>query len=313
MKAIFMYDYGKENMKRIEELGYKIDIHNENSFDENDIDYDAKVLCCYDPFARIDVDRFTDLRLIQLSSVGFDFIPKEKIENNNIILSHNKGGYSIPMGEWIVFNLLQLAKHNRLFIDRQKEKKWKMDLKITELFGKTVVFAGTGTIASEGAKRLQGFGMKVIGMNTSGTETEYFDEVFKTEDAKEIFSIADYVVNVLPLTKATEHFMDEEKFSFIKKGAGFINVSRGPVVDEKALIKALEDKHISSAALDVFEKEPLSADNPLWDMENVYITPHNSWISELRDQRRFELIYENLKRLSKDEELLNVVNIRRGY
>lgn len=313
MKAIFMYDYGRENMEKIRELGYEIEIHNENSFDEDALDYDADVLCCYDPFDRLDVDRFTDLKLIQLSSVGFDFIPKEKIEKNNITLSHNKGGYSIPMGEWIVFNLLQLAKHNRIFVDRQKEKKWKMDLKITELFGKTVVFAGTGTIASEGAKRLQGFGMKVIGMNTSGSETEYFDEVYKTKDAKEIFSKADYIVNVLPLTKDTEHFMDEEKFSFMKEGAGFINVSRGPVVDEAALIKALEEKHISGAALDVFEKEPLDKESPLWDMENVYITPHNSWISEIRDQRRFELIYENLKRLSKDQKLLNVVNIKRGY
>lgn len=231
----------------------------------------------------------------------------------NIPLAHNKGGYSVPMGEWIVLNILQLAKNTRGFIEKQQEKRWKMDLGIMEITGKNIVFLGTGTIAKEGAKRLQGFDVNILGVNTTGKKTQYFHEVYPIDKAKEAIESADYLVMVLPSTDKTEGFMDHEKFSWMKKGAFFINVSRGKVVDEAGLIKALEDGNLKGAALDVFEEEPLNQDSPLWNFKNIYITPHNSWISQLKDERRFNLIYENLRRLKSGEKLLNVVDLNRGY
>lgn len=313
MKVLFTYDYGNEQFERIRDLGYEVVVINENTFTKDEVPFDADVLCCYNPFERLDINEFSQLKLILLSSIGIDFIPKADILSNNITLTNNRGGYSIPMGEWIVMNLLMLSKKATTFWDNKKQKKWKLDSKLTELYAKTVTFLGTGTIATEGAKRLQGFGMDVIGVNTKGTDSQYFDRSFALDDVKKAIQMADYLVMVLPFTEKTHHFLDEEKLSWMKDSAFVINVSRGSVIDEKALTSALKSKKIKGAALDVFEEEPLSADSLLWDMDNVYISPHNSWISEKRDTRRFDLIYDNLKAYIEDKPLKNIVDIARGY
>lgn len=313
MKVLFTYDYGKEQLDRIRGLGYEVVIINEDTFTELQVPFDADVLCCYNPFERVDINKFTKLKLILLSSIGIDFIPKDDIIKNSIILTNNRGGYSIPMGEWIVMNLLMLSKKSTTFWDNKKQKKWKLDTKLTELYGKTVTFLGTGTISTEAAKRLQGFGMNVVGVNTKGTISQYFDKAYSLDEVKTAISMADYLVMVLPFTEKTHHFLDQEKLGWMKDSARLINVSRGNVIDERAMTKALKDKAIAGAALDVFEEEPLSVDSELWDMDNVYISPHNSWISERRDARRFDLIYENLKAYIEDKPLKNVVDIQRGY
>ena len=184
MKVLFTYDYGKEKMDSIRALGYEVEIIDEGRFTPEQVPYDSEVMCCYNPFDRLDITKFPNLKLIQLSSIGFDFIPKEDILNKSIILSNNRGGYSIPMGEWIVMNLLMLSRKAVKFWDNKKEKKWKLDSKLTELDGKTVTFLGTGTISSEAAKRLQGFEMNVVGVNTKGTDTLYFDKVYALEEVK---------------------------------------------------------------------------------------------------------------------------------
>ena len=109
MKVLFTYDYGKEKMDSIRALGYEVEIIDEGRFTPEQVPYDSEVMCCYNPFDRLDITKFPNLKLIQLSSIGFDFIPKEDILNKSIILSNNRGGYSIPMGEWIVMNLLMLS------------------------------------------------------------------------------------------------------------------------------------------------------------------------------------------------------------
>lgn len=313
MKVLFTYDYGKEKMDSIRALGYEVEIIDEGRFTPEQVPYDSEVMCCYNPFDRLDITKFPNLKLIQLSSIGFDFIPKEDILNKAIILSNNRGGYSIPMGEWIVMNLLMLSRKAVKFWDNKKEKKWKLDSKLTELYGKTVTFLGTGTISSEAAKRLQGFEMNVVGVNTKGTDTLYFDKVYALEEVKTAIEQADYLVMVLPFTERTNNFLDKEKLSWMKNTAMLINVSRGNVIDEVALTEALKSKTIAGAALDVFEEEPLSTESELWEMGNVFISPHNSWISEQRDNRRFNLIYENLKAFIQNKPLKNVVDIKRGY
>lgn len=313
MKVLFTYDYGKEKMDSIRALGYEVEIIDEGRFTPEQVPYDSEVMCCYNPFDRLDITKFPNLKLIQLSSIGFDFIPKEDILNKSIILSNNRGGYSIPMGEWIVMNLLMLSRKAVKFWDNKKEKKWKLDSKLTELYGKTVTFLGTGTISSEAAKRLQGFEMNVVGVNTKGTDTLYFDKVYALEEVKTAIEQADYLVMVLPFTERTNHFLYKEKLSWMKNTAMLINVSRGNVIDEVALTEALKSKTLAGAALDVFEEEPLSSESELWEMDNVFISPHNSWISEQRDNRRFNLIYENLKAFIQNKPLKNVVDIKRGY
>lgn len=314
MKVLFTYDYGEEKFERIRrELGYEVVLIRESDFKEEEVDYSVDVLCCYNSFERMHLSKFTNLKLIQLSSIGFDSLPKEEILGLGLIVANNRGGYSVPMGEFIVFNMLQMAKHNRRLMDQQRNRVWKIDTTLTELCGKNVVFIGTGTIAREGAKRLQGFDMQVIGLNTRGGRGEFFDQIFPIEKAKEVLPLADYLVMTLPYTKKTHHYLNRQRLSWLKPSVCLVNVSRGSVIDEQAMISALEEGRIAAAALDVFEQEPLSEGSKLWHLENVYLTPHNSWISELRNERRFSLIFENLRRVKSGEAILNQIDVARGY
>ena len=128
-----------------------------------------------------------------------------------------------------------------------------------------------------------------------------------------MFYHADIVVVSIPYTKETHHLINENNIYSIKKGARLINISRGSIIKESALVEALKAGRIHGAALDVFEEEPLPKDNPLWELDNIIITPHNSWVSEMRNHRTFNIVYDNLRRFIAGENLKNIVDIDRGY
>ena len=313
MKVLFTYDYGQEKMNRIRQLGYEILYVHENEIEVNKTTEDADVLVCYNPFSRLDLRKMKQLKLIQLSSIGIDQVPLEYIQDSGIILSNNRGGYSIPIGEWIVMKILEMLKNSRGLYLQQQNKLWRIDTNILELYGKTIGFVGTGTIAHEAAKRLQGFGVTLLGVNTKGTQTAYFQHCYPIEELDEMLAKCDIVVLTIPYTGGTHHLINQKRIEAMREGVYFINVSRGSIVEQEALIRALESGKIRAAALDVFEEEPLPPENPLWDLDNVMITPHNSWVSEMRNERRFMIIYENLSRFQKGAPLLNVVDLEKGY
>lgn len=313
INALFTYDYGKENMDLVKALGYDIIIKNEKDITYSNELKDTEVLVCYNPFSSLDIGKMKGLKWIQLSSIGIDQLPLEKVTDKCIHITNNRGGYSIPMGEWIVMKILELLKNSFGLYVNQLNKRWKMDTGILELYGKTVGFIGTGTIAMEAAKRLQGFEVKTLGINTSGSKMKYFDECFRGEEIDDVLPKCDIIVVSIPSTKETYHLINEDSFSKIKNGTFLINIARGNIIDEKALIRNLQTGKLGGAALDVFEEEPLPLESPLWHFQNVSITPHNSWISEMRNERRWKVIYENLKRYSKGEGLINAVNLEKGY
>ncbi|MCX7695644.1 MAG: phosphoglycerate dehydrogenase [Caloramator sp.] len=313
IKVLFTYDYGREKMKRIEDLGYKVLIRDENKVVYEEDFKDVEVLVCYNPFSILDIGLMEKLKWIQLSSIGIDQIPKDIVFARKIIVTNNKGGYSIPMGEWIVLKILEMIKNSREFYEKQKERIWKVDTSILELYNKTVGFIGTGTIAQEAAKRLKGFEVKLIGVNTNGRKVEYFDECYSLNEIKNVVKNCDFIVVSVPLTKETYHLIDKELISSMRDGVYIINIARGSVIDTDALIEAVKGGKIKKAALDVFEEEPLPKDSPIWDINNIIITPHNSWVSEMRNERRYNIIYENMKRYIEERELLNVVDIIKGY
>lgn len=313
MKVLFTYNYGEEKMKAISALGYELAYIGEKAIAYTREIADIDALVCYNPFDNVDISELKKLKWIQLSSIGIDQLPREKVLEQGIIVTNNRSGYSIPMGEWIVMSILQLLKNSRELFGRQIERRWKTDTAILELYKKTICFIGTGSIASEAAKRLQGFDARIIGINTTGKRVEYFHECHPMKELENILSQADVVVVSIPGTKETHHLLNENNIGAIKKGACLVNIARGSIIKEPALIKALEKGDLRGAALDVFEEEPLSPDNPLWDMDNVIITPHNSWISEMRNERRYNIIYENLRRYINGEGLMNIVDISRGY
>lgn len=313
LKALFTYNYGEEKMKKIEKLGYEIVFEHEKNISYEEDFKDIDILVCYNPFNTLDITGMTNLKWIQLSSIGIDQVPKDYLKKTDIVLTNNKGGYSIPMGEWVVMKALELVKNNREMYVRQQEKKWKIDTSILELYNKTIGFVGTGSIAKESAKRLQGFGMNVLGLNTKGNDVEYFDKCYRSDEYKYMLSLCDIVVITIPYTKKTHHMFDKNAFATMKDSAYIINVSRGSIIDEKEMIEQLKNNKIAGAALDVFEEEPLNKDNPLWELDNVILTSHNSWVSEMRNVRRYNTIYENMKRYINDKDLMNVVNLEKGY
>lgn len=300
-------------MNRVRALGYEVVIVNESQIKNSDEINDSEVLACYNPFDRLDISKMNKLKWIQLSSVGIDQIPFEIIRDRGIKITNNKGGYSIPIGEWIVLKILEMLKKSGSLYRQQQIKKWKTDRGIMELYGKKVGFIGTGSIASEAAKRLQGFGVDIMGINTRGTDTEYFNRCFSTDKIDDMLKLCDIVVVTVPYTERTHHMIDEDRFSVMKDGVFIVNIARGSIIDERALIRNIRNGRIRAAALDVFEEEPLGQDSPLWEFDNVIITPHNSWVSEEMNERRFKLIFENLRRYSANEGLINLVDLDRGY
>lgn len=313
IKVLFTYDYGTENMNRISELGYDILTVRENEITNNDEVNSSDILVCYNPFDRLDISQMKNLKWIQLSSAGIDQVPLNEVQNKGIILTNNRGGYSIPIGEWIVMKILEMLKKSASLYKNQQKKKWKMDMSLLELCGKRVGFIGTGSIAAEAAKRLQGFEVEILGVNTSGRDTKYFNRCFSRDKMDEMLGLCDIVVVTIPYTKRTHHMINQDRFKAMKDGVFLVNIARGSIIDEKALISNIKEGKIRAAALDVFEEEPLDKNNPLWEFDNVIITAHNSWVSERIYERRFKLIYENLRRYSAREELINLIDLDRGY
>jgi phosphoglycerate dehydrogenase-like enzyme len=313
VEVVFTYNYGIENMNRVRELGYEVTVLDEKAAFFSEEIKNTEVLVCYNPFSTLDISLLKELRYIQLSSIGIDQLPINLVKEAGIVVTNNRGGYSIPMGEWVVMKMLELLKNSFGLYRNQMNKVWKMDTSILELFGKTVGFIGTGSIAMESAKRLQGFGVNVLGVNTNGRPVEYFHNCFSMNEIDSMLSQCDVVIVTIPSTKETYNLLDESKLNVMKDGAFLINVARGNILEEKALICNLKNGKLAGAALDVFEEEPLKKDSELWELRNVSITPHNSWISEMRNARRWNVIYENLQRYINGKELVNRVDLDKGY
>lgn len=312
IKTLITFDFGEERMKGLKDLGCELIFMSDRHAVYNDELADVEVVIGYNPFAGLDISKLKKLKWIQLVSAGIDMVPAEYVIENSIMVSNNKG-YSIPIGEWILMNILELLKQSSRFYHNQSQKVWKIQKGIIELYGKTVGFIGTGGIAKEAAKRVQCFEARTLGLNTKGTETQYFHECFSTDRIDELLKQSDIVVVTVPYTESLYHLIDEGRISSMKDGVLLVNISRGTIVDEVALIEGLRSGKIAGAALDVFEEEPLSKESPLWEMENVAITPHNAFFSDKREDRMYDIIYRNMKKYIEGKEIENVVDVSRGY
>lgn len=311
MKVLFTVKYDEEKINMVKDLGYEVIYKSEKIIENTEEINTADVLVTYDSFSRLDINQMKNLKYIQTTSVGIDQLPKQEIVERQIIVSNNRGGYSIPIGEWIVKSILDIYKNTVSFYKNQKNKVWKPDFTTKEVSGIRVGFLGTGTIAMEAAKRLKAFDVEVWGVNTKGSIREYFDKCFSTSNLDEIFKSCDVVVASMPSTKETIGLVNKDKFELMKEGSVFINIGRGDLINQDDLIDCIGK--FRGVALDVFEEEPLSEDNKLWDFDNVIVTPHNSWWSDKNPDRVFDLVYNNLKKFIYNDNLKNVVDLKRGY
>ena len=313
MKALFTYNYGDEKLEKLKKLGLDIIVKSEKDLYYTDELKDVEILACYNPFKTLDIERMKNLKLILLTSTGMDQVPIDIVKKNNITLCNNKYGYNVPIGEWIVLKILEMLKESKKIYSNQEKNKWKINMDILEITDKNVTFIGTGNIATEAAKRLEAFECNIWGINTTGHNANYFKHCFSMKESHKILSKSDIVVVTIPYTKDTYKLVNKDMIDNMKDGVYFINISRGDIVDEKELIKALKNKKIKMAALDVFEEEPLSDDNEMWKLENVLISSHNSWVSEMRNVRRFSNIYQNISNYISGEEVITKVDLNKGY
>ena len=177
---------------------------------------------------------------------------------------------------------------------KQKNKIWKKHRDLMELVGKRVLIVGTGSVGLECAKRLKAFDAQVIGADIYDSNSPYIDEFYQMEALTKVLPTADVVILTLPLNDKTRGLFSVDVLSLMKDDSVLVNASRGAIIDEAALIGKLREGKFMGVALDVFEEEPLPAESPLWAMDRVLITPHNSFVSDGNSKRMFALIYKNL-------------------
>lgn len=252
------------------------------------------------------------LQWIQTLTAGVDNFLIPEILDRGIRLTSCKGIHGIPMSEHMMGMLLGLTRGLYNIRENQKHKSWDRP-RIDELFGKTLVILGLGHIGRELAKRASAFGMRVVGVKRTPTPEEYVETVYGSDELLTAIAEGDVVVSILPYTLETYHLIGTEHFARMKPDAIFMSFGRGDVVDEAALVGALQQKQIRAAILDVFEVEPLPATSPLWEMENVYISPHTSALSTYYMERAMEIIAHNLRAYLVGGAMRNVVDIEKGY
>lgn len=244
------------------------------------------------------------------------------LRDSGVLVTNASGIHSVPMGEHIIGTMIALARRFPDCVRYQTQSHWcqrelwdrSSELRPRELRGQTALFIGFGAVGHEAGRMAQPLGMRVWAVTHSGRADERIAErAFPASALHEALPHADFVVIAAPETPATRKMMGEREFSLMKPSAYFINVARGALVDEPALTRALQQRKIAGAALDVTSEEPLPAESPLWKLENVFITPHVSAVSEKLWDRQADLLMENLERWFSGRELLNRVDLVRGY
>ncbi|HEU5416010.1 MAG TPA: D-2-hydroxyacid dehydrogenase [Candidatus Angelobacter sp.] len=240
--------------------------------------------------------------------------------NSNVILTNSTGVHGPVVAEHAIAVLLAMAKRLPQAMHYQARKIWAQELmwneypRPREVAGATVLVVGLGGIGREFATRAKGLGMKVIAVRENpGKGAEPADEVYGPDKIDELLPRADYVLLCTPVTPATNAIINKDRLNKMKHSACLINVARGPLIDDAALIDALQHDRIAGAALDVFVEEPLPPESPFWSLNNVLITPHTAAVTEKLWERHYDLIVENLNRFIAGKPLLNEVDKRRGY
>ena len=255
-------------------------------------------------------------------SAGVDKILTPEVAKSDIILTNSSGVHATPIAEMILAYCLMFARGFTRTIGEQRDHVWNKNYGSGELRDSTVLIVGLGAIGMETARLAHAFGAHIIATARTKKKKPSFVERFETADMlDELLPEADYVVITLPHTEETHHLFDKKKFALMKPSAVAINIGRGGIINEKDLIGALQSKKIAGAALDVFEKEPLPADSPLWDMPNVIITPHHSGLSLRYMDRAVELLAKNIEEYLKVDpstglrggQLPNEVDKKLGY
>ncbi|WP_162912129.1 phosphoglycerate dehydrogenase [Staphylococcus sp. EZ-P03] len=255
-----------------------------------------------------------NLKFIAWYAAGVNNLPLEYLAERDILLTNASGIHAKQMSQFAFAYILDDYKQMRVSRRNQENKVY--DSKVTgkRLDGDTILILGTGNIPKEIAKLANAFEMKVIGINTTGHEVDGFDETYPLNALNEVLPKADIIINVLPETEDTYHLLKSEQFDAMKESALFINIGRGTIASEETIINALKEDKIRHAYLDVFEKEPLSEDSPLYELDNVSITAHITGNGKENFNEASQIFIRNFKHfLNNGDVVENKVDLSKGY
>jgi phosphoglycerate dehydrogenase-like enzyme len=277
--------------------------------------------------------RAPHLRWIQLHSAGADHLLDNPVIQSEVFITTTSGLHAVRIAEYVFASILAFVYRLPLMLHYQHrhewpDGRWKL-FTGQELRGQTIGLVGYGSIGREVGRIAHALGMQVLVSkrstrlvaasdeyhipDTGDPEGALVSRLYPPDELTEMVAECDFVVVSTPLTPQTRRLINEAVLRAMKSNAYLVNIARGPVVDERALIRALRERWIAGAGLDVFEEEPLPADSPLWEMDNVIISPHVAGFTLRYDERAVEIFSENLRRYLAGERLLNLVNKERGY
>lgn len=258
----------------------------------------------------------TTLRWLQVVNAGVERLVEAGMLGRGFVVTNVSGLAAAGIAEWVLGAMVVLTKGMHQAVRDQAEHRWLRGRFTGLLDGKTVGIVGMGAIGRAVAKRARAFDMRVVACRrtvAAGTSDPDCDAMHPFDALEAVLGESDYVVLCVPLTKETVHLIDEARLAQMKPTAFLVNIARGQCVDQRALVAALQAGTIAGAALDVTDPEPLPPDDPLWDLPNVLITPHNSGAIEGYFGRALDYFAANLERWVQGEPLANVVDEQLGY
>ncbi len=280
-------------------------------------------------------EKVPNLKWVQFNSAGVEkFIDHPLVQDKEVVATTMSGVITGQIAEYVLMAMLALGQKLPQLRGYQRERKWpgreekRSRLLPVELQHSTVGILGYGSIGRQVARLLRPFGATILaakkdvthpedsGYTPTGTgdpHGDFFHRLYPIEALHSLLAECDFVLLALPLTEATTHLMDADAIKAMKASAYLINVGRGGLVDQSALVRALKEEKIAGAALDVFEEEPLPEDSPLWEMANVIVTPHISGLSQQLEEETLSLFIENLQRFMGEQPLINRIDHQRGY
>nr|WP_321508918.1 D-2-hydroxyacid dehydrogenase [uncultured Hyphomonas sp.] len=337
IQILSTFDLTKEQQERLRKASDRVKLTVIPTSDPNavsdDVWAETDVLYTWDVLP--EPEKVPNLKWVQFGSAGVDlFLQSSLAKKEDILLTSMSGAITSQLAEYVMMALLALGHKMPKLMHIQADHHWLSEKEMAEkvmpveLRGSTVGILGYGSIGRQVARLLQPFGVEVLAAKRDVMRPEdsgyipddmgdphgdFFTRLYPMEALHSMLSVSDFVVVTLPLTEATHHLLDQQAFEAMKETAYLVNVGRGAVIDEQALIAALKSGKIAGAALDVFEAEPLPEDSPLWDLENVFLSAHLSWLSKNLQDETLALFLENLNRYLVGLPLYNQVDLTKGY
>ncbi|MER2006669.1 MAG: D-2-hydroxyacid dehydrogenase [Psychrobacillus sp.] len=314
MKVLFSFLPKEEQQLKLTNQFPQIDFIFQKGLNEKELETADIVVTYGEDLKAFHINSAKELKWIMVASAGLEKMPLKEIADRNILLTNVRGIHKTPMAESVLAHILSIKKSLPVVAENQRNANWSKRVPSSELLGSTALILGPGAIGGEVGRLLQAFGVRTIGCNRSGNTASYMDEMISFGSLKEVLPQADIVVSILPSTEETRGLLTYKHFQSMKESAIFMNYGRGDLVKELDLLKALEDKCIAYAVLDVFEQEPLESDHPFWRMPNVIVSPHISSHSSQYVVRALEIFSRNLVAFLKQEnDIENVIDATRGY